>query len=103
MKNKELKTTIKCPYCGTEYLPSEIYYPEYFLGQEKNIERDALGNVVYYDGVDANPIETFVCNKCEKQFKVVADIKFNVYEDNCNNLNEDYYTLKPVKLFLDEN
>lgn len=103
MREELLKQTIKCPYCETEYFPSEIFYPDYFLGQETDIERDNLGKILYYDGKEANHTETFVCDKCEKQFKVTADIKFTVIEDNSNNKHEDYFTLKPVKLFLDEN
>lgn len=99
---KEIKQTIKCPYCDTEYLPSEIFYPYHFLGQENNIERDTLGQILYFDGLDADHSETYICDKCNKQFKVEAEIKFNVFEDNRNNINENYYTQKPVKLFLDE-
>ena len=103
MKNNEiLKQTIKCPYCDTEYLPSEIFLPKHFLGQEHDVERDTLGQVLYYEGIDADHSETYICDKCNKQFKVEAEIKFNVTEDNRNNLNENYYTAKPVKLFLDE-
>lgn len=103
MKNTNLKNTIKCPYCDTEYLPCEIYYPDYFLGQEKDIERDTLGEVIYYSGLESDTSETFICEKCKKQFKVEADIKFKTYKDNKNNLNNDYFTPKPLKLFLDEN
>lgn len=101
-QSNEIKQTIKCPYCDIEYLPSEIFYPKYFLGQEKDIERDTLGQILYYDGIDADHTETYICDNCNKQFKVEADIKFTAIPDNQNNLNEDYITLKPVKLFLNE-
>lgn len=56
MKNNEfIKQTIKCPYCDTEYLPSEIFLPEHFLGQEHDVERDTLGHILYYEGIDADP------------------------------------------------
>lgn len=100
--NEPIKQTIKCPYCDTEYLPSEIFCPNYFLGQEYNVERDTLGQILYYEGIDADHMETYICDKCNKQFKVEADIKFTVTADNINNVNENYYTPKPVKLFLDE-
>lgn len=31
---------IRCPQCGAEYLPGEIYLPKYFLGQPKNVSKD---------------------------------------------------------------
>lgn len=102
MKQNNLRQVIKCPYCDTEYLPSEIFYPKNFLGQETDIERDTFGAIIYYNGIEADTTETFICQSCNKQFKVQADIKFNVSQDNRNNLNSDYYTSKPVKLFLDE-
>lgn len=103
MKNsKELRPTIHCPYCGREYLPCEIFYPDKFLGQETNIERDSLGQVLYYDGKDACFQEQYICDKCENQFIVTADIKFIAEKDDQNNLNKNYFTLKPAKLFLPE-
>lgn len=101
-QNNELKQTIKCPYCDTEYLPSEIFNPKYFLGQEHDVERDTLGQIIYYEGLDADRCETFICERCDKQFKVEAEIKFTAKEDNKNNVNGNYFTQKPVKLFLNE-
>ena len=100
--SKEIKETIHCPYCDREYLPSEIFYPNEFLGQETNIERDTLGQIVYYEGEDAISCETYICDGCNKQFKVRVMKKFITEKDDQNNLNHDYYTLKPTKLFLDE-
>lgn len=98
-----IKQTIKCPYCNTEYLPSEIFYPEYFLGQERNIERDTLGSIIYYEGKDADHTENFTCNYCNKPFTVTAEIKFNTIQNKYRDMDDDYQTVKPIKLFLDEN
>lgn len=103
MKNyNEVKQTIVCPYCGWEYLPSEIFYPDHFLGQESNVERDSFGKILYYENLDSDHDEHYICDHCEKQFFVHADIKFSTSADEMNNLNNNYYTQKPVKLFLDE-
>ncbi len=70
------KTTIRCPHCGWEYLPAEIYYPEDFLGNPSNIIKDEKGDVIGFDGEDMNTVETFYCEHCGKQFTVDASITF---------------------------
>lgn len=70
------KTTIRCPYCGYEYLPGEIYIPEDFVGQPKNIIKDEEGNVLGFDEADMNTEETFICDHCGKKFKVDASVTF---------------------------
>jgi len=70
------KTTIRCPHCNAEYLPAEIYYPNSLLGKPFNIIKDNDGNILGYNGDDMDTVETFICNKCEKQFSVDASITF---------------------------
>lgn len=70
------KTTIRCPYCGREYLPGEIYIPEDFVGQPTEIIKDDEGNVIGFEGEDMNTEETFVCEHCGKEFKIDASITF---------------------------
>lgn len=70
------KTTIRCPHCGYEYLPAEIYYPDSFIGDPSDIIRDEAGNILGYQGNDVNTVETFICDKCEKSFSVDASITF---------------------------
>lgn len=49
-QNKSKPTVIKCPHCGAEYLPSEIFMPEDILGgAPKNLIKDPLGKVLYAD------------------------------------------------------
>lgn len=98
----KLVDVIKCPYCDMEYLPCEIFYPDEFLGQETNIERDNSGKIVYYEGVSATTKETYVCDNCNKQFSIKVNRQFITSKDEQNNLNHNYYTIKPAKLFLDE-
>ena len=70
------KTMIKCPYCGWEYLPAEIYFANYFLGHPENIVKDGKGTVIGYDGNDMDTTETFICDNCHKTFKVDAVVTF---------------------------
>lgn len=70
------RTTIRCPHCGCEYLPGEIYLPNEFLGQPKDICRDEKGNVLLFKGNDMNTAETFYCYECNKSFAVNATVTF---------------------------
>ena len=40
------KNVIKCPHCGCEYLPAEVFYPKYLLGKPFNIIRDEEGTIL---------------------------------------------------------
>ena len=70
------KTTIRCPHCNCEYLPSEIYFPKSFLGTPSEIIRDELGNILGYTGDDMNTAEEYCCDKCDSMFTVDASITF---------------------------
>ena len=70
------KTTIRCPHCNAEYLPAEIYYPNDFLGKPFNIIKDGDGNILGYNGNDMDTVETYICDKCNKQFSIDASITF---------------------------
>lgn len=70
------KTTIRCPHCNAEYLPAEIYYPNYFLGKPYNIIKDDAGNILGYSGSDMDTVETCVCDICNKKFSVDASVTF---------------------------
>ena len=45
--NKKNWNVIKCPHCGYEMIPAEIFYPDSLLGTPKTIVRDALGKIIY--------------------------------------------------------
>lgn len=66
---------IKCPHCGREYLPCEIYYPDEFLGNAKNVVVDNKC-IIYFDGQDMNLEEEYVCDDCGKSFRVKAKVSF---------------------------
>lgn len=74
------RTTIRCPHCGFEYLPAEIYYPDTFLGVPSSIIRDEKGQILGFKGSDMNTSEEFYCNGCDKPFSVDAVVTFKT---NC--------------------
>jgi hypothetical protein len=69
---------IKCPHCRCEYLPGEIFQPDYFLGKPKNVIRNKLGEILGHEGTDMDTHETFVCIQCDKEFNVTARVMFDV-------------------------
>lgn len=103
MKEKKIEV-IKCPCCGTEYLPGEIYLPNWFLGQPKDIERKYdTGEIVDFTGDSMDLTECFICERCNSPFKVVAKVSFTTTEEKMYNFNEDYSSpLKKESLFLNE-
>lgn len=84
-----MENIIKCPYCGYEYTPSEIYYPNEFLGKPKNIYRDIDGKIEKIDK-EPNLSETYTCDSCDKTFKVSASVNFVTEKLEELNFDEDY-------------
>lgn len=80
---------IKCPYCGAEYLPSEIFMPEDLLDKTYTIHKTKDGIIEFAEGDDAELIESYTCDYCNKEFKVYANIEYNSIEDS---FEEDYIT-----------
>ena len=94
---------IKCPHCGYEYLPSEIYYPEEYFGKPKNIIRDEEFKIIYFDGESINTKEYYVCDNCKKPFGVDMDVKVKVSNKNAYDFEEDYKApLYKDKIILEE-
>ena len=75
MKPKQLRI-IKCPTCGYEYLPAEIFLPDEFLGKPKNIVKDVYGKILGYEGIKMNDTEIFKCDSCNTTFEVVSTTNF---------------------------
>lgn len=70
---------VKCPHCGMEYLPCEIFYPNSLLGVPKNIIKDPLGKILLVEWAEKgepSPDETFVCENCEHTFVAIANLSF---------------------------
>lgn len=84
--------TFRCPNCNTEYHPGEVFLPNYFLGQPKDMERDIEGNILWVDGIDQDLTETYICDKCNKKINIKANLSFDVKLGQ--DLTEDYITQK---------
>ena len=94
--------TIKCPICGTEYLPSEVFYPDSFFGKQKDITRNNSGEVEFYLGDDPNYEEEFVCESCLTKLNIKARLSFDV--EQISGEDEEYSTPidKKHKIKLEE-
>ena len=100
MKPKQLRV-IKCPTCGYEYLPAEIYLPDEFLGKPKSIMKDTNGKILGFDGIKMNDTETYKCDNCDTLFEVVSTTNF--VSKPLGQSAEDYVTkLSKDKLVLQE-
>ena len=77
--NNEKLEKITCPKCGKEYLPAEIYYPNSFFGRPQDIAR-IKGKIDSFDGKSMDLEETYQCDSCDCNFKVVAKISFKTTE-----------------------
>lgn len=76
-----LKTSvIKCPHCGAEYLPGEIYMPNAVIGQPDEIVKDSFGKILYEDyftpAREPDMLEHFTCEYCEKPFVIEAIVTY---------------------------
>lgn len=80
------KNNIKCPHCGYEYLPAEIYFPDNFLGKPEHIIKDENGKILGFDGEDMNTSEVYTCDNCGKVFTIdgVITFKADVIKDIFN-------------------
>lgn len=76
---------IRCPHCGAEYLPGEIYMPGDLIGQPDDVVKDAFGRILYedYSTEDKEPhtSEHFICEYCEKPFIIEATITYKAKEE----------------------
>jgi len=81
---------IKCPHCGAEYLPVEIYIPEDFLPESEDITRDEQGHLVACHEGSMNLQEDYTCDYCGHRFTVLADVKFNTSINELHDYNYDY-------------
>ena len=93
-----MEKILKCPICGEEYLPGEIFYPNYIIGQPKNIIKNDRGKIEYWEDEDLVESESFICNKCNTTLNFTLKVEYNVEVDNKYNFNEDSST----KLFSNE-
>lgn len=94
---------IKCPKCGYEYLPCELFVPKYFFGKPTKINRDFEGQIFDYEGPSVDLNETYTCDKCNTTFKIVTRMLFITEPDKLDNFDEEYVSpLQKNVLFLEE-
>lgn len=76
-KNAQTFIKIKCPHCGYEYVPAEIFMPGELIGKTKNVIRDPLGKILYVDyQEDEEPCLTasYTCDGCGRDFLIDAKL-----------------------------
>lgn len=95
---------IVCPNCGAEYLPVEIFIPQSFFGNIKDIERDEGGKIVEFIGDNMDTKEQYRCDYCSKKFNIDANVDF-IVESSSTSIDSTYTTKLNTKpsLFMDEN
>ena len=89
---------IRCPHCGAEYLPGEIYMPGALIGKPDDIVKDSLGRILYedYSTPDKEPdmVEHFICDYCDKPFIAEATITYRTREEEPeNDFKQQYVSL----------
>lgn len=60
-------------------MPDEVFMPGELIGRSKDVIRDSLGKIIYFDyAEDEEPtlIEHFECENCGKSFVVEATVTF---------------------------
>ena len=70
------RSMIRCPFCGAEYLPSEIYVPDVFLGRPLKVYRDERGTILGSEKGNMDLKEVYTCDYCNKKFTVEASVIF---------------------------
>lgn len=66
---------IKCPHCGAEYLPAEIFVSD-LLGNPRNIIRDEDGKIEHFDGEPMSLTESYCCDYCGCKFAIYGKVDF---------------------------
>ena len=80
---------VTCPYCGAQYLVSEIFMPEDLLDKAYTIHKNENGIIEFVEGEEAELEESYVCDYCDKQFRVEASTYYLAVKDD---IEEDYVT-----------
>ncbi len=69
-------TIIKCPICGAEYLPEEIFYPDSVFNKNLNVVRDEEGKIVFVNEDSFCLTEEFECEHCGATFLTKGKVNF---------------------------
>lgn len=91
------RPVIKCPHCGWEYTPADIFYPGEIIGKPDSVVRDALGKIIYHEyqeGEEPEQTESFICEECGKPFVVEPIVTYKVKkEEEALDFTEQYVSL----------
>lgn len=84
-QNQKKYPTIRCPHCGYEYIPSEVFYPGDLIGgKAESLIRDALGKIIYLEYEEGNEplqFEKYFCDNCEKPFIIEPAVTYKVKKE----------------------
>lgn len=75
---------IKCPHCGWEYRPADLFMPDDGIGRPTTVIRDALGKIIYQEyeeGREPNLSAKYICDNCDKQFVVDQIITYKASKE----------------------
>ena len=83
--NTRKSINFKCPHCGAQYLPGEVYMPGALIGQPEDVVKDSLGKIIYEDYYtetrEPDMTESFICDYCDKPFVVEATVTYKTREE----------------------
>jgi DNA-directed RNA polymerase subunit RPC12/RpoP len=77
-------SVIRCPHCGAEYLPGEIYMPGALIGQPDDLVKDSVGKILYEDyqeGKEPDVVEHYICDYCDRPFIIEATVTYKTREE----------------------
>lgn len=86
----ETKGIIKCPYCGAEYMPSEVYFPEDLLDGAFDITKSESGKIEHTLGEMPKYEEEYTCDYCNHTFKVECHMGFVTDKCDIHDFGNDY-------------
>ena len=75
---------IRCPHCGYEMTPADIFMPGDLIGEAKTVIREALGKIIYQEYESDNEpaqVEKYFCDNCDKPFIVEPVITYRVTKE----------------------
>ena len=84
-----IRHRIRCPHCGAEYVPSEIFMGDEFLESPISVTRDSHGRIVVADGKEATMKASYNCDYCNRDFDVTAKVSFSVEKDEASSFDEE--------------
>lgn len=86
--NAKTPYAIKCPHCGAEYMPAEIFYPKEFFGFP-DVEKDESGRILHVCGEPMSLESEYSCDYCGKRFVAKASVSFS---SESSEFDEEYGT-----------